>query len=36
MKEILLNALAFSFLHHQISFDEYMDAQRQVKEKFND
>jgi hypothetical protein len=37
MKEILLNALAFAWLNHEIAtVDEYMDCVRQVKERFND
>ena len=37
MKEILLNALAFAWLHGEIAtVDEYMDCVRQVKEGFND
>jgi hypothetical protein len=35
MKEILLNALAFAWLHHEMTTEEYWDCVRQVKEKFN-
>ena len=37
IQKILLNALAFAWLNHEIAtVDDYMECVRQIKERFND